>query len=68
MRPLQHIYSRELPGLCSFIYDAPNHQETGRSREFRGQVGSGMGHPYGDGIGWGRRCGMWSSQSVDGEE
>jgi hypothetical protein len=37
----QHTYSRELPGLCSFRDDAP--QETGGSREFRGQVGWGRG-------------------------
>jgi hypothetical protein len=33
---LQHTYSRGLPGLCSFRNDAPNLQETGSSREFRG--------------------------------
>jgi hypothetical protein len=62
----QHTYSRGLPGLCSFRDDAPNLQETGVPREFRGQVGWGLGV-----FKWrwgqvGRRCGMWSSQRVDG--
>ena len=61
--PPQHTYSRGLPGLCSFIDDAPNPQETGGPRKFRGQVG------WGDGAStWrrvGRRCGMWSSHRVD---
>jgi hypothetical protein len=39
----QHTYSRGLPGLCSFRDDALNPQETGGSREFRGQVEWGMG-------------------------
>jgi hypothetical protein len=34
----QHTDSRELPGLCSFRDDAPNPQEAGGPREFRGQV------------------------------
>ena len=38
----QYTYSRRLPGLCSFRYDAPNLQETGDPREFRGQVGWGV--------------------------
>jgi hypothetical protein len=37
----QHTYSRGLLGLCSFRDDAPNPQETGGPREFRGQVGGG---------------------------
>jgi hypothetical protein len=41
MRPLTHIYSRGVPGLCSFRDDAPNPQETGGPMEFRGQVGWG---------------------------
>jgi hypothetical protein len=41
MRP-QHTYSRGLPGLCSIRDDAPNPQETGGHREFRGQVGLGV--------------------------
>ena len=32
-----------LPGLCSFRDDAPNPQETGGPREFRGQVGWEVG-------------------------
>jgi hypothetical protein len=50
----QHTHSRALPGLCSFRDDAPNPQETGGPREFRGQVGvRGSGHPLGDRLGWG---------------
>jgi hypothetical protein len=37
----QHTHSRGLPGLCSFRDDAPNPQETGGPREFKGQVGWG---------------------------
>jgi len=44
------MYSRGLPGLGSVRADAPNPQETGGPREFRGMVGwVGRGHPYGDG-------------------
>jgi hypothetical protein len=32
-----------LPGLCSFRGDTPKAQENGEPREFRGQVGSGVG-------------------------
>jgi hypothetical protein len=32
----QHIHSRGLPGLCSIRDDAPNPQETGGPRQFRG--------------------------------
>jgi hypothetical protein len=39
----QHTYSRGLPALCSFRNDAPNSQETGGPREFRGQVWWGVG-------------------------
>jgi hypothetical protein len=42
--------------LCSFGDDAPNLQETGGPREFRGQVGWGVG----------KRYGMWNSWKVDG--
>ena len=42
MRP-QHTYSRGLLGLCLFRDDAPNPQETGGPREFRGQVGWRVG-------------------------
>jgi hypothetical protein len=35
----KHIYSIGLPGLGLVIEDAPNPQETGGPREFRGQVG-----------------------------
>jgi hypothetical protein len=46
--------------------DAPNPQETGGPREFRGQVGWGLGNPCGD-RGVGRIYGMWNSQRrVDG--
>jgi hypothetical protein len=39
----QHTYSRGLLGLYSFREDALNPLETGGHREFRGQVGWGMG-------------------------
>jgi hypothetical protein len=39
----QHTYSRGLLDLCSFRDDAPNSQETGGPREFRGQVRWGGG-------------------------
>jgi hypothetical protein len=58
-----HTYSRGLPSLGSFRDDAPNPQETGSPREFRGQEGWGWGHPHGEGVE--RRCGMWNSR-VDG--
>ena len=53
--------------MCSFRDDAPNTQETGGPREFRGQVWWGVRASK-----WrlgevGRRCGMWSSQRLDGE-
>ena len=38
MRP-EPIYSRGLSGLVSLKEDAPNSQETGGAREFRGLVG-----------------------------
>jgi hypothetical protein len=47
------MYSRGLPGLCSFRDDAPNPQETGGPREFRGQVGGGEGIHMNMGVGWG---------------
>jgi hypothetical protein len=52
--------------LLSFRHDAPNPQETGGPREFRGQVGWGVGTATWR---WGgvRRYGMWSSRRVDGE-
>ena len=40
MRP-QHIYSRGLLGLGLLREDAPNPQETGGPREFRGLLGCG---------------------------
>jgi hypothetical protein len=52
----QHTYSRGLSGLCSFRDDAPNPQECGGSKLFRGQVNWGWGYPCGDrvgGLGWG---------------
>ena len=39
-------------GLCSFRDDAPNPQETGGPKEFRGQMGLGWGHPCGEGMWW----------------
>jgi hypothetical protein len=42
MRPLTYTYSRGILVLCSFRADAPNPQETGGPREFRGQVGGGV--------------------------
>jgi hypothetical protein len=51
--------------MCSFRDDALNPQEAGGPREFRGQVGWGWGHPYGDRR-VGRKYGMWNSPSVDG--
>jgi hypothetical protein len=42
MRP-QHTYSRGLPGLGSVREDAPNPQETGGPKEFRGLMQWGWG-------------------------
>ena len=42
-------------GLCSLRDIAPNLQETGDPREFRGQVG--WGHPRGDRVGYGQKLG-----------
>lgn len=39
--------------MCSFRSDAPNPQEIGGPRVFRGQVQWGWGHPCGDGGGQG---------------
>jgi len=47
---LQHIYSRGFPGLGSVREDAPNPQETGGPRRFRGLVG--------------RRYGMWTRREI----
>ena len=63
MRP-QHTYSRGLPGLDSVKENAPNPEETGSLRQFRGLVG--WGHPHGD-RGLGRRYGMWNSGPGHGE-
>jgi hypothetical protein len=53
-----------MSGLSSFRDDTPNPQETGDPREFKGQVGWGVGKST-----WrqkvGRRYGMWNSQKVD---
>jgi hypothetical protein len=66
MRPPTQ-FSRGLLDLCSFRDDAPNHQETGGPREFRGQVGWGWEHPRGDGVGQGEGWyGTWNSRRVDG--
>jgi hypothetical protein len=53
IRSPQHLYSIGLQGLCSFRDDAPNPQETRGPKEFRGQVGRGLGHPPGYRVGWG---------------
>jgi hypothetical protein len=53
--------------MCSSRDDAPNPQETGGSREFRGHVGWGLEASMWRWGGVGRRCGMWSSQKVVGE-
>jgi hypothetical protein len=48
---------QRLPGLDSVREDAPNPQETGGPREWRGLVGLGVGrcgHPCGDGVGRGK--------------
>jgi hypothetical protein len=51
-------------GLCSFRDDAPNPEGNEGPREFRGEVGLGMGaSTWRQGVG--RRCGMWSSWKVD---
>jgi hypothetical protein len=69
MRLPTHIYSRGLPDLCSFRNDAPNLQETGGPREFRGLVEWGVGDiqmetgAWGGGIGCGR-VGMWIERRV----
>jgi hypothetical protein len=58
---LQHIYSRGLPGLGSSREDAPNPQETGDPREFRGLVSCGqwgVGTSYGDMEKWVQGEGM----------
>ena len=52
MRSPTYIQQRTA-GSGSIRDDAPNPQETGGPREFRGHVGWGWGHPHGDGVGWG---------------
>jgi hypothetical protein len=61
----QHTNSRGFLGLCSFIDDALNPQDTGGPREFKGQVV--WGHPCGNRV-VRERYGMWNSQRVDGGE
>jgi hypothetical protein len=62
---VQHTYSRGLPDLCSFRDDAPNPQETGGSKEIRGQLGWGMGAIHLE-MGWGGEE-MWDvEKSVGG--
>jgi hypothetical protein len=59
----EHTYSRGLQGLCSFRDDAPNPQETGGPREFRGQVACAVGtSTWRQGMGW--RYGLWSNRRV----
>jgi hypothetical protein len=60
----KNIYSRGLLGLGSVKEDAPNHQETRGSREFRDLFGWGWVHPCGD-SGVVRKYWMWNSQMVD---
>jgi hypothetical protein len=60
------MYNRGLLGLCSFRDDAPNPQETRSLREFRGQVGWGLGSSTWRWGGMGRRYEMWSSQRLGG--
>jgi len=66
----QHICSRALSGLASVREDAPNPQETGGPRDFRGLVGWVIwGHPCGDmGRGTGSRCAMWNLEVGPGGE
>jgi hypothetical protein len=45
------MYSKGLLVLYSFRDGAPNYQQTGGPRKFRGQVGGG--YPLGHGVGWG---------------
>jgi hypothetical protein len=68
MRPPIHIQWRTA-GSVSLRDNAPNPQETGGPREFRGQVGWGVGHPCGD-RGWagGMGCGTvrgWTGGGAD---
>jgi hypothetical protein len=60
-----HIYSSGLLGLCSFRNDAPNPQETGGPREFRGQVGWQVGASTWRWGEVGRKCAKWSSWRLD---
>ena len=53
--------------MYSFRDDAPNPQETGCLRKFKGQVGWGLGTSTWRQGGVGRRCGMWNSRRVDRE-
>jgi hypothetical protein len=64
MRLPTHIYSRGLLGLGSVREDAPNPQETGGPREFRG-LGFEMCGDILLGTGWGRKYEMWNSRRVD---
>jgi hypothetical protein len=59
--PNTHTVEGGLLGPCSFRDDVPNPQEPGSPREFRGQVGWGMGISMWR-QGMGRRYGMWNSQ------
>jgi len=61
MRSLTHIQQRT-PGSGSIRDDAPNTQETGGLRKFRGLVGSvEWGHPCGEGGG-----GVWDVELSEG--
>ena len=66
MRPPQHIYSKGMLGLGPVREDAPNSQETGGPREWRGLVGGG-GWPSSWRQRVRRKYGMGTSQRVDWE-
>jgi hypothetical protein len=62
----QHTYNRGLPGLCSFRNDAPSPQETGGPREFRGQVGWGVGNIHLETGVWGGGMGCGTVRGLMG--
>jgi hypothetical protein len=58
-------FSRGLPRLCSFRGEAPNPQEMGGPREFRGQVGWGGGGDIHVEMGWGG-VEVWDVEQSEG--
>jgi hypothetical protein len=56
----QHVFRRGLQGLGLVRDDAPNSQETGGPRDFRGLMWVGVG---GGNRGVGRSYGIWNSQN-----